>query len=359
MREFVRKLRSNASHKLVIFTVLAGILAAACGGGSSSPPAPPPPPTATALDLFDALWSDFDASYSFFDLKGIDWNDSRTRFRAQLSPASTDSELFDVLAAMLLELEDAHVRLDTPVGTSVYTGWFDRFPANFDESIVTATYLGSSSAMSPQVNMLFGQIDADIGYLRVHSLVGSGYGEDIDFILDQLGGIRALIVDLRSNGGGNDQNGEAVAARFADMTRLYRRVRFRDGPNHGDFGPFVDSFIAPGGAQSFGGPVAVLTNRGTISSAESLVLAFAVLPNVVSVGDFTGGGSGNPAQRTLANGWQYTVSRWIEFRPDDTTFEGVGLEPDIRIDVSPADAAALRDTIMDTAITSLRGSIPP
>ena len=359
MREFVRKLRSNVSRKLVIFTVLAGILVAACGGGSSSPPAPPPPPTATALDLFDALWSDFDASYSFFDLKGIDWNDSRTRFRAQLSPASTDSELFDVLAAMLLELEDAHVRLDTPIGTSAYTGWFDRFPANFDESIVTATYLGSSSAMSPQVNLLFGQIDADIGYLRVHSLVGSGHGEDIDFILDQLGGIRALIVDLRSNGGGNDQNGEAVAARFADMTRLYRRVRFRNGPNHGDFGPFMDSFISPGGAQSFGGPVAVLTNRGTISSAESLVLAFAVLPNVVSVGDFTGGGSGNPAQRTLANGWQYTVSRWIEFRPDDTTFEGVGLEPDIRVDISPADAAALRDTIVDTAITSLRGSIPP
>ena len=362
MRDLVKELRNNLARKLVTSIVLSGVLMAACGGGSSGSPAPPPsppPPTSSALDLFDALWSDFDVSYSFFDLKGIDWNDSRTRFRSQLSSTSTDNELFDVLSRMLLELEDAHVRLDTPIGASVYTGWFDQFPANFDESVVTATYLGSNAMMSPQVNMLFGEIDTDVGYLRVHSLGGSGHGADVDFVLNQLGGIRALIVDLRSNGGGNDQNGEAVAARFADMTRLYRRVRFRDGPNHGDFGPFLDSFISPAGAQSFQGPVAVLTNRGTISSAESMVLAFAVLPNVVSVGDFTGGGSGNPAQRTLANGWQYTVSRWIEFRPDGTTFEGVGIEPDIRVDISSTDAAALRDTIMDTAITNLRGSISP
>lgn len=359
MRHLVKKFRYNLAHWLVVSIVLSGFLLVACGGGSSGSPASPPIPTSSALDLFDEMWSDFDVNYSFFDLKEIDWNDSRTRFRSQLSSTSTNNELFHLLSSMLLELEDAHVRLDTPIGASVYTGWFDQFPVNFDESVVTATYLGASAMMSPQVNMLFGRIDADIGYLRVHTLGGTGHGADIDFVLSQLGGIRALIVDLRSNDGGNDQNGEAVAARFADMTRLYRRVRFRDGPNHGDFGPFLDSFVSPAGPQSFQGPVAVLTNRGTISSAESLVLAFAVLPNVVSVGDFTGGGSGNPVQRMLANGWQYTVSRWIEFRPDGTTFEGVGIEPDIRVDISSTDAAALRDTIMDAAIVNLRGSISP
>ena len=356
MRHLARELDKKHALKLLTAIVLSGFLMAACGGGSSGSPAPP---ASSALDTFDALWSDFDESYSFFELKAVDWDDSRTRFRSQLSSTSTDSELFGVLSDMLLELEDPHVRLNTPIGDSVYTGWFDQFPANFDESVITATYLDSNAMMSPQVNMLYGAIDADVGYLRVHSLGGSGHGADMDFILDQLSGIRALIIDLRSNGGGNDQNGEAVAARFADMTRLYRRVRFRDGPDHGDFGPFVDSFISPAGTQSFQGPVAVLTNRAVISSAESMVLAFAVFPNAVSIGDFTGGGSANPAQRTLTNGWEYTVSRWIEFRPDDTTFEGIGIEPDIRIDISSTDAAALRDTIMETAISDLRARITP
>lgn len=339
---------------LIVSAILTGLLATACGGGSSGSV---PPPTSSALDVFDSVWEDFDLNYSFFVLKGIDWNDSRTRFRSQLTSTSTDAALFNELSSMLLELEDPHVRLETPIGDSVYTGWFDAFPINFDESIVTASYLGANAMMSPQANMLFGRIDADIGYVRVHALGGSGHGADIDFILNQLSGIRALVVDVRGNGGGNDLNGEAIVSRFADMARLYRRVRFRNGPNHSDFGPFIDSVISPSGAQSFSGPIAVLTNRSTISSAESMVLAFDVLPNVTLVGDFTGGGSANPEQRTLANGWQYTVSRWIEYLPDGTTIEGVGIEPDIRIDISAADAAALQDTIMDTAISDLRAAL--
>ena len=342
---------------LVASVVFCGFLLVACSSGSSNSPPPPTPPS--ALVHFDALWSDFDSTYSFFDLKGIDWNDSRSRFRATLSSTSTDSELFNALSSMLLELEDPHVRLDTSVGASTYTGWFDQFPSNFDESIVTATYLGASAMMSPQVNMVYGRIDVDIGYIHIHTLSGTGHAVDIESILDQLTGVRALILDLRGNGGGNDQNGEAIAARFTDMTRLYRRVRFRDGPAHSDFGPFIDGFISPSGTQTFQGPLAILTNRSTVSSAESLALAFAALPNAVSVGDYTGGGSGNPVQRTLANGWQYTVSQWIEYRPDNTTFEGIGLEPNIRTDISLTDAAALRDTIMETAISDLRIRIAP
>ncbi|MGB5576147.1 MAG: hypothetical protein WBM88_01920, partial [Woeseiaceae bacterium] len=152
MSYLANKLRAKLAQKFVISMALSVVFIAACGGGSSGS-GPALPPTSSALELFDGLWSDFDASYSFFVLKGIDWNDSQIRFRSQLSSTSTNSELFNVLSEMLLELEDPHVRLNTPVGDSAYTGWFDRFPANFDESVVTATYLGSSAMMSPQANM--------------------------------------------------------------------------------------------------------------------------------------------------------------------------------------------------------------
>lgn len=110
----------------------------ACGGGSGYSQIVPPEPT-SPLEWFDSLWNDFDRNYSFFILKGIDWEDSRSRFRSQLSRSSTDNEFFTVLSDMLLELEDQHVRLETPLGTSKYTGWFDQYPPNFDESVVMAT----------------------------------------------------------------------------------------------------------------------------------------------------------------------------------------------------------------------------
>jgi hypothetical protein len=327
-----------------------------CGGGAgSSTPGPEP----STFELFDQVWEDFDRNYSFFILKGIDWDASRQRFRSGLTSASSERELFSALSEMLLELEDGHVRLDTPLGNSVYSGWFEQFPRNNDPGIIIATYLRGSEMMSPEANLLFGRIDDDIGYLAVPSLAGSGYGSDADYVLAQLNGVRAMIVDLRGNGGGDDRNGKAVVARFTDATRLIRQVRFRDGPEHDDFGPLIDDFIEPDGAQSFDGPVAVLTNRRVFSSAETMVLAFDVLPNVVRVGDFTGGGSANPAEFRLLNGWSYTVSRWIVNRPDGTTFEGVGIEPDIRIDITAEDAAALRDTIMEEAISELRRRLPP
>ena len=333
----------------------------ACGGSSGgSPPAPPaPPPGANALQRFDALWDDFDANYSFFQLKNFDWNDSRDRFRQQLATTSSDRELFNVLSAMLAELEDGHVRLETPFGTSTYTGWYDQFAENFNEPVITATYLGQGAMMSSQASLLYGLIDADIGYVRIHSLGGSGHGADIDAILADFSGVSGIVLDLRHNGGGNDQNGEAIAARFADQQRVYRGVRFRNGPNHDDFGGLLESSIAPGGNRSFQGPVAVLTNRRTFSSAESLVLAFAVLPSAFSVGDFTGGGSANPALRSLGTDWSYTVSQWVEFLPDGSTFEGVGIEPDFRVDISDVDAAMQRDTILDAAVSELRTRIAP
>ena len=311
------------------------------------------------MDLFDRVWEDFDRDYSFFILKGLDWDASKQRFRPELTSVSSERELFDVLSEMLLELQDAHVRLETPLGNSVYRGWFEQFPRNNDPSIVTATYLDGSGMMSPGANLLFGRIDDDIGYLAVRSLAGSGYGPDADYVLAELNGVRAMIVDLRDNGGGDDRNGKAVAARFADSSRLIRQVRFRDGPEHDDFGPPTDDFIDPDGEESFDGPVAVLTNRRVISSAETMVLAFDVMPNVIIFGDFTGGGSANPAEFRLPNGWSYTVSRWIVNRPDGTTFEGVGIEPDVRIDITEEDAASLRDTIMEAAISDLRRRLQP
>lgn len=341
--------------------ILVGILIAglfllgpvACGGDDPTGPA-----GAEFEDDFELLWEDFDRTYPFFALKGIDWDSVRTQAEPAVRAATTGRAFFDLLADLLLGLEDPHVRLTGPFGTVSYRGWFEPFPHNFDFQVVADGHLTEGPEQAPNGTMRYGRIDAEIGYVHIPSWGGDGHAEDIEAVLAALPDVRALIVDTRDNGGGSDLNARRVAGRFADRRRLFRRIRFRGGPEPDDFTEPEDDFLDPAGTR-FEGPAALLTNRRVISSAEAFVLAMRVLPSVVVVGDTTGGGSANPALRTLPIGWSYSVSRWLVTTPEDEPFEGVGLAPDLPVWICEADRARGRDTIVDSAVAVLRGALEP
>ena len=134
-------------------------------------------------------------------------------------------------------------------------------------------------------------------------------------------------------------------------------IRTDDGIEHRSFTDPEDDFIEPLVDTPFLSPVAVLTNRRVLNAAESFVLAMRTLPHVITVGDTTGGGSGNPDERTLPNGWTFALSRWIEFTPDGATFEGVGLAPDFPTWITSEDRERGVDTILELAVTQLRARI--
>lgn len=316
-----------------------------CGDGTVEP-------TLDPGTNFEVLWGDFDRLYSFFVVKDVDWDDSYQRFRPRITSTTAPRDLFDTLSEMLLELEDGHVRLETPLGRSHYTGWFDRFPPNFDSALV-ARRLDAPLRASASGRIRYGTLTPDIGYVHVPSFGGTGWADDIDAVLTDLAGVTALVFDVRDNTGGNDLNGRAIAGRFADRERLFRRVQFREGENHSDFTELIDDFVSPAGDVHFPHPVALLTNRRVFSSAESFVLAMRVLPNVITAGDTTGGGSANPEERDLPNGWTFFVSRWLVWTPEGTTFEGVGLSPEFPVWITDEDAAQGVDTILELAIAEL------
>ncbi len=103
--------------------------------------------------------------------------------------------------------------------------------------------------------------------------------------------------------------------------------------------------------------MAVLTNRGTFSAAESFVTAMAVLPDVLTVGDTTGGGAGNPIRRELPNGWTYRIPRAISSTIDGFYYEETGLPPDIPLGDADAALAQGRDLILERAIQELEARL--
>jgi C-terminal processing protease CtpA/Prc len=190
--------------------------------------------------------------------------------------------------------------------------------------------LGTSYQEALGGHLVLGKLNNDIGYIRLVDFGWEGLPDRFDLALASLDGIRALILDVRDNGGGSDGISSAVLGRLTPRTVAYRVTRLRNGPGHGDFAPPDTGYIFPEGRR-FDGPVAVLTNRRVFSSAEDFVLGAKALPQALVVGDTTGGGSGRPIYRELPNGWTFRLSQWIEYDLEGRSFEGVGIPPDSTI----------------------------
>jgi hypothetical protein len=306
---------------------------------------------------FEALWQGYDANYSFFELKKINWDSLHSVYRPQVTSGTLDVQLFQIMSSMLANLKDGHVNLLTPIGNYSYSGWWTPYPANFLGVNSVVRYLAVDYGYPVSNLIRYGKTADSLGYLYIGSLSQGDVNQwtnSINIIIDALKDMRGVILDLRSNGGGSDTYGKIVASRFADENHVFSYVKWRNGAKHSDFTDYQALTIAPDGPRRFTKPVAVLTNRRCFSSTEETILMMKSFPQVKTIGDTSGGGSGNPLITQLPNGWTYWVPRWIEYTADKKVYEGTGLPPDIPIWISRADSIAGRDVILEKAIQFLR-----
>jgi hypothetical protein len=333
---------------MVQFILLLVLLGWGCGGGSS--PAPSPPSSSYA-DQFDFLWQRFDQTYSYFVYKNIDWQGLRNTYRPLAIQANSQSEFVQVLGQMLSNLHDLHVNLISPAGTYIPT-FTDTDFVNFSSS-VWQQYL-QTKGTNIQQHALFttGQLGG-VAYIAIRSWAPSSSTEtaDLDTALEQFRNAPGIIIDVRMNPGGDSATAGNFAGRFADQTRTVGFVQFRDGPAHSDFGPLQTRQVIPRGPWQLTGPVLLLIGRGCFSSNEDFISQMRELPNVTVVGDTSGGHSGDPVASNLSDGWQFTVSTWIDYTAEMQIIEDRGIDPAIFIPTTAADFQAGRDPVLDFAIS--------
>lgn len=314
-----------------------------------------PAPGTDRAAIFDQVWEQFDLHYSFFEYKGVNWDTLGAKYRPRAIAATSDAEFAEQVGGMLRELKDVHVSL-TPAGAGSTLGYvspFDTIATYFNPAIVDVYYV-TREARSSGHHLTFGFAAPTVGYVRIGSFGGDGWDTEMDEALAAMPAITSLIIDVRSNEGGNNTLAMQVAGRFTTTERSYGWVRLRNGPKHTDFTDYIERTVTPAGSRSFSGAVYILTNRHDFSSAEDFVLAMRALPHVTVVGDTTAGASGGPLSRELTNGWSYELSEWIEYLPGKKMFEGVGLAPDVVVKAAARDASRGVDAIMAKAVALAR-----
>ena len=298
---------------------------------------------------YDALWSIIDERYCFFEQAeqqyGLNWNEVYDKYKPQVQTAESNAALFDIYGQMLRELRDGHVNLTSDYGTSYYWDWSLNHPLNFSDSL-QRNYLGNDFRLTNGIK--YTTLPSNRGYMYVGSFEGSISSDNVSLMLLRLAESKGIIIDIRNNGGGMLTSAEELAAHFVSEKTHCGYIQHKTGKGHNDFSSPEPIYLEPQGI-IWKKPVVILTNRTVYSAANHFVMLTKPLPQVVVIGDKTGGGSGLPLNNTLPNGWtvRFSACPILDIDGRHTEF---GIAPHEEVHITPTDWNNGRDTIIERAI---------
>ncbi|MDX1740467.1 MAG: S41 family peptidase [Rhodothermales bacterium] len=194
--------------------------------------------------------------------------------------------------------------------------------------------------------------------------------------LDELETARAVILDIRGNGGGNSSHGWQIGRFFSDVplevshwrTRAHRAAykawgRFSDDPDRRAYYE-MDAWYSPDSfsivekpGRTYPLPVAILIGPSTYSAAEDFLAFMRPVPNVFFVGETSAGSTGQPLVFQIPGGAWVGITSKHDTMPDGTEFVGVGVAPDISVRQTVEAYRSGRDPVLSRALEELRSRI--
>lgn len=316
---------------------------------------PEPLAPGQAAACFDGVWDAYDRDYAMFVLRPeVDWKRLREELRPQALAASNAFELGGVCADLLRPLRDLHIWV-TVAGANLPV--YQR--ARLSNANPSARPVLVSGIRRVGRSLAWGITAERVGYIAIDGWSDPALPRQFDEALEEMRDTRGLIVDVRSNGGGDERLAQRVAGRFLGASFIYGFSQYRDGAAHDALGEKRPRRVAPRGPWRYARPVLLLIGQRCMSSNESFVGMMTGGDQVKTMGDHTCGSSGNP--RLLRFDPEITVSlpRWIDYRPDGTPLDERGFVPQVPFEPGPGAFAGERDDLLAAAIERLRAAPQP
>lgn len=306
--------------------------------------------TSNAPEVFNEACEIINNRYALFDLKTIDWQAACRKESQLIANSMSQNDLFKVLGTHLMALKDGHVSLISDSDTTTYTGFYSPYPTNFNFKNITSFYLNNSYE---KTGPFIYAIRDNVGYLYYHSFYNDFSDSDVAQVFSFFKNVKGLIVDIRNNTGGKYANVERLFSHFITARRLVKYETSKKGSGHSDFFVPEPYYVQPAGNNLFLKKVCVLTNRKCFSACNDFVSFMSDLPNVMQVGNTTGGGGGLPNRYLLKNGWylQYTATKTLS--AGGLAIEN-GITPDYLVNITPVDETTGKDPIIEKAYSLLQ-----
>ncbi len=205
-------------------------------------------------------------------------------------------------------------------------------------------------------------LDGGILYVAVPTFENPDLANRFLELIDTVdpGKTKGLIIDLRNNMGGSSATCNTMVAALIDESAFSPVMSYpqysaaEEAWGHEPRWSTKQSEIAPRDGARFTGPLVLLTDAITHSSAEDFVIELRAARRARVVGQRTAGGAGNSLRFPLPGGGEFQVSTFRATCPDGTEYVGIGLAPDYSVAPTREDILAGNDPVLEKALDLLR-----
>ncbi|WP_459210844.1 S41 family peptidase [Aquimarina rhabdastrellae] len=333
--------------------------------------------------------------YAFFELNNINWNTLYTQQKNKLNKNSKEVELYAVIEETLEKLKDNHAYLEATEEVETAVEQLDKLEdkedqiregeelpeyGDFQVAKLVAKHHMKEELTKDSWLIQWGKLNDSIGYIQVKAMwlyadlnisktlidkVGYvdayvktfhqmyegvyinkevlGVHKIMNNVMNDLSEMASIVIDVRFNGGGQDAVSFEILNRFIPDQLQIATQKLRYGTQ---FTPMWPLNIQ-GTKNAYTKPVYVLTSTQIGSAAEAFSIATLAMDNVKRIGSNTSGAMSTALEKTLPNGWAFSISNEIYMDNSGKNYENIGIPPDYRLNYSTDRQTFFRSIVND------------
>ncbi|MEP0264307.1 S41 family peptidase [Dokdonia sp.] len=329
------------------------------------------------LHNFEVFAQTVKEHYVFMELNNIDWQILYEEQKRKLTQNPTDTNLYNVLEETLEKLGDNHAFLEA--SDALYTA-LEAIPQKEEEESITEDeeqeygdfqianmvaeeYLTKDMTADSWL-VKWGKMENNIGYIQLkamwlyaqldipqalvdeigfvdayvttfHTMDEGQYVQKevkgiiklMDRVMNDLKDTKAMVIDVRFNGGGQDAVSFEILKRFNDQKRKTVTTKLKHKDHFSPELPlYLDSALTP-----YTHPVYILTSPQTGSAAEAFAISSMAIPHHKRIGASTQGALSTALEKTLPNGWAFSISNEVYMDLKGNSYENIGVPVDYTI----------------------------
>ena len=322
---------------------------------------------------FEVFADTYKNHYAFFELNEINWDSLYKNSKEKINSKTTEVELYLVLQEMIDSLKDNHgsiepteevYELADEQNTIEEENEGQKEYGDFEIAELVADYYVKENLTKNSWLINWGKMEENIGYIQIKtmflyadlslsdSLVKengfvstymdafnnlsfeqqieqevNGIKNFMDTIMEDLKETKYIIIDVRFNGGGQDEVALEVLRCFnTDRKQIAsKKARHNDG-----FTKKTPIYLEPAD-NPYIKPVYLLTSQQSASATDMMALSSMELNQLKRIGSHTNGAISDALQKTLPNGWYFSLSNEIYTDNNDKYYENIGIPVDFEL----------------------------